>query len=123
MTAKANGSERCYSVGKVLLMLWYLPSHLIIFLIASIHMRAWRSGVSVVTVDARVMSPSEWQLHLRKFGVDAWLLWPPLDGGCEWQFAVRSRQANYARHLIAEAKAGRQPRPWGRKKAPRTVLG
>jgi hypothetical protein len=115
--------KKCYGSTGVIVMALYLMSHWLLFAIDYIHFGALRTGISSIVVDARIMSPRDWQTHLRRFGVDSWLLFPPVDGGCDWDFAVRTTQRDYARYLVAEANEGREPKAWGRKRAPRSMLG
>ena len=104
--------ERCYShLDQFIMALAFFPN-LILFVIDFIRLGAWRTGISVVWVDARIMPPAYWLRHLAERGVSAWEFYAPIDGGCEWAFAVRKTQERWAREIIRRTSAGNAPTPW-----------
>ena len=104
--------ERCYShLDQLIMALAFFPN-LILFAIDFIRLGAWRTGIGVVWVDARIMPPAYWLRHLNSLGVSAWELYAPIDGGCEWAFAVRKTQLVWAREIVERTSAGNSPTPW-----------
>ena len=89
------------------------------FAVALWRHRAWE-GIGSVVVDARVMSPSEWERMLWTYGVEAWILFPPTSG-CTWTFYVRKKQERWARTLVEGVSTGKMPIPWDRNR-PRSFI-